>query len=227
MKNVFLQVRAMIKVAICDAYLATGDRVRNELARSGDIAFVGRAFDSDIMTLIRSTEVHVLVLAFAAPADRGLELIKRLRSEKPLLRIVALTAYSTETGDAIRAFRAGASGFLIRSSPPEELLHAIRKVASGGIYVGLGTPVDPTASSDEAAGTSPHLRLSDHEFHVFLRIACGQALPEIAETLGTDATAICEERANILQKMELPNDAALTRYAAIRKLIAREYFRTR
>ncbi|XUW90465.1 response regulator transcription factor [Burkholderia sp. M6-3] len=216
----------MIKVAICDAHPATRDSVRNELARSDDIEVVGGAFDSDVMTLVGSTEVDVLMLGPATPAGCGLDLIKRLRSEKPTLRIVVLTGYSSETGNAIRAFRAGASGFLVKSCSTAEVLHAIRKVASGGVYVSLGTPMDTTASAGEAAGNSPHLRLSDHEFHVFLRIACGQALPEIAEALGKDATAIREERANILEKMELPNDKALTHYAAIHKLIDNEYFRT-
>ena len=217
----------MIKVAICDANRVMRGDIRGELERASDIEVVGEVFDRGSATaLIRSTEVHVLILGFEMSGQRSVEVINHVRNERPCLRIVALTTHSAQTGVAISAFRAGASGFLINASPAEELLEAIRKVSSGGLYISLETPTDTREGSHETTTTLPHLCLSDREFHVFLRIACGQSLSVIAETLGMNATTISTERTNILQKMELPNDAALVRYATIHEFIQDESFRT-
>lgn len=212
----------MIKLAIADAHAVIRTGVRSVVERTGDIEVVGEAFDGDsTMALVQSTEVHVLTLGLAMPGLHGVELIKEIRGNTPSLRILVLTMYPKDT-DATRSFRAGASGFLVKSSPADELLKAIRKVASGGLYINRTTAIDPTERFDEAADILPHQRLTSRELHVFLRIACGQSLSDIADMLGTSVKTISSHRANILEKMELPHDVALVRYAVLHKLVPKD-----
>ena len=209
----------MIKLAIADAHAVMRSGVRSVVERTSDIEVVGEAFDgASTMALVQSTEVHVLTLGLAMPGLHGVELIREIRANKPSLRILVLTMYSKDS-DATRSLRAGASGFLVKSSPADELLKAIRKVASGGLYINRTIATDPTSRFDEAAEILPHQRLTSRERDVFLRIACGQSLSEIANLLGASVKTISSHRANILEKMELSNDAALVRYAARHKLI--------
>jgi DNA-binding NarL/FixJ family response regulator len=161
----------MIKLAIADAHAVIRSGVRSVVEPTNDIEVVGEAFEGDAtMALVHSTEVHVLTLGLAMPGLHGVELIKEIRSIKPSLRILVLTMHSKDT-DATQSFRDGASGFLVKSSPADELLQAIRKVASGGIYINRTMTSDPTARFDETSDILPHQRITSRELHVFLRIA--------------------------------------------------------
>jgi DNA-binding NarL/FixJ family response regulator len=123
---------------------------------------------------------------------------------------------------AVRAFKAGASGYLTKESASAELVAAVTKVASGGVYVSLAMAERFAQSLGEPADTLPHQRLSDREFDVFRRIAAGQTLTEIAAELCVSSKTVSTYKTRILEKMQMPHEAALVRYALRHKLLGED-----
>jgi DNA-binding NarL/FixJ family response regulator len=132
--------------------------------------------------------------------------------------VLVLTMHA-EQQYAVRAFRAGASGYLTKESASAELVGAVTKVATGGVYVSLTMAEQFAQSLNEPAETLPHQRLSDREFDVFRRIAAGQTLTEIAQSLCVSAKTVSTYKTRILEKMQMPHEAALVRYAMRHKLL--------
>jgi DNA-binding NarL/FixJ family response regulator len=209
----------MIKVGIADAHPATRAGIRLALESDHRFEIVGEADDgSGTLELLRSSKPQVLTMGLRMPGIHGLELIKMLKSENPGVRILVLTMWSEQTY-AVQAFRAGASGFLTKVSSATDLVEAVSKVASGGMYVSIITAEQLAQRLGDEAGSLPHQRLSNREFDVFMRLASGQTVSNIAEALRVSAKTVSTQRTRILEKMELPHEAALVRYAVSRGLI--------
>ena len=118
----------------------------------------------------------------------------------------------------MRAFKAGASGYLTKETASAELLAAVAKVAAGGVYVSLTMAEQYAQSLQEPVETLPHQRLSDREHDVFRRIAAGESITGIANALSLSVKTVSTYKARILEKMQMPHEAALVRYAARHKL---------
>ncbi|MFP4903338.1 response regulator, partial [Paraburkholderia sp. BR14261] len=161
---------------------------------------------------------QVLVLDLSMPGRSGVDLVKQIKDEKPELRILVLTMHA-EQQYAVRAFKAGASGYLTKECASTELVSAVTKVAAGGVYVSMAMAERFAQSLNEPADTLPHQRLSDREFEVFRRIASGQTITEIAQELCVSAKTVSTYKVRILEKMQMPHEAALVRYAMRHKLV--------
>ena len=208
----------MTRVLIADDHAMVRDGLRHILQSANGFEVAGEASDSiTTIALIRKTPAQILVLDLSMPGRNGLELIKQIREEKPELRILVLTMHA-EQQYAVRAFKAGASGYLTKESASAELVGALTKIASGGVYVSLAMAERFAQSLNEPADTLPHQRLSDREFDVFRRIAAGQTITEIAQALCVSSKTISTYKARILEKMQMPHEAALVRYAVRHKL---------
>jgi DNA-binding NarL/FixJ family response regulator len=159
----------------------------------------------------REEPTGLAIVDLSMPGLPGLELIRRLRSEFPRLRVLVLSMHAEEQY-ALRAFQAGAHGYVTKDRAPDELVNAVNKVADGGVYV--------TASLAERVvqhlnGRTPeprHTHLSDRELDVLRRIVAGQRLSDIAEALHLSIKTISTHKRRILDKLELPSMAALIRY---------------
>ncbi|MBK5124997.1 response regulator transcription factor [Burkholderia sp. R-69980] len=209
----------MIKVGIADAHPATRAGIRLALESVNRFEIVGEASDgSGTLSLLRSSKPQVLTLGLRMPGIHGLELIRLVKSENPAVRILVLTMWSEQTY-AVQAFRAGASGFLTKASSAAQLVEAVSKVASGGIYVSIATAEQLAQHLGEEKGSLPHQRLSQREFDVFMRLVSGQSVADIAEALRVSSKTVSTQRTRILEKMELPHEAALVRYAVSHGLI--------
>ncbi|ABO57851.1 response regulator transcription factor [Burkholderia vietnamiensis] len=209
----------MIKVLIADDHTLVRDGLRHILQNATGFEVAGEACDGpSTIALVRSTPAQVLVLDLSMPGRNGVELIKQIKDEKPALRVLVLTMHA-EQQYAVRAFRAGASGYLTKESASAELVGAVTKVATGGVYVSLTMAEQFAQSLNEPAETLPHQRLSDREFDVFRRIAAGQTLTEIAQSLCVSAKTVSTYKTRILEKMQMPHEAALVRYAMRHKLL--------
>ncbi|WP_179404987.1 response regulator [Burkholderia guangdongensis] len=209
----------MIKVLIADDHTLVRDGLRHILQNASGFEVAAEAWDGPTtIAMIRSTPANVLVLDLSMPGRNGVELIKQIKDEKPALRILVLTMHA-EQQYAVRAFRAGASGYMTKESASAELVGAVTKVAAGGVYVSLAMAEHFAQSLNEPADTLPHHRLSDREFDVFRRIAAGQTLTEIAQELCVSAKTVSTYKTRILEKMQMPHDAALVRYAMRHKLL--------
>jgi DNA-binding NarL/FixJ family response regulator len=201
------------KVLIADDHTLVRDGLRHILANASSFEVAGEASDGpSTLALVRSTPAHVLVLDLSMPGRSGLELLKQIKDEIPALRILVLTMHA-EQQYAARAFKAGASGYLTKESASAELVSAVTKVAAGGAYVSLAMAERFAQSLTEPADALPHQRLSDREHEVFRRLCAGESIIQIGEALCVSAKTISTYKARILEKMQMPHEAALVRYA--------------
>jgi DNA-binding NarL/FixJ family response regulator len=149
------------------------------------------------------------------PGLAGIELVKRLKLEKPRLRVLVLSMHG-EQQYAARALRAGASGYLTKDSAVEQLVNAIRKVAAGGVHISEAAAAHLVAA---AAGDGPvHRRLSDREFEVFRLLVAGHGPTEIADRLHLSVKTVSTHKTRILEKIGADSIADLVRYAVENKL---------
>ncbi|OAJ53497.1 DNA-binding response regulator [Paraburkholderia ginsengiterrae] len=208
----------MIKVLLADDHTLVRDGLRHILQKASGFEVAGEAWDSvTTIALVRSTDAHVLLLDLSMPGRNGIELIKQIKDEKPGLRVLVLTMHA-EQQYAVRAFKAGASGYLTKESASTELVGAVTKIASGGVYVSLAMAERFAQNLNEPVEAMPHQRLSDREFDVFRRIVAGQSITEIAHELCVSVKTVSTHKTRILEKMQMPNENGLVRYAIRHKL---------
>ncbi len=166
----------MIKVLIADDHVLVREGLRYTLQKGGVFAVAGEAGDgAATIALVRSTDADVLVLDLSMPGRSGIDLIKQIRDEKPSLHILVLTMHAEEQY-AIRAFKAGASGYVTKESVSAELVSAVTKVAAGGVYVSLAMAERLAMSLNEPADMLPHEHLSNRELDVFGRLVSGDTI---------------------------------------------------
>ncbi len=208
----------MTKVLLADDHALVRDGLRHILEGTSGFEVVGEAADGpSTISLVRNTPADVLVLDLSMPGRNGVELVKQIKEELPQLRVLVLTMHA-EQQYAVRAFKAGASGYLTKESASKELVSALTKISAGGVYVSLSMAERLAQSLNEPAEMQPHQRLSDREFDVFRRIAAGQTITEIANELCVSAKTVSTYKTRILEKMQMPHEAALVRYAIQHKL---------
>ncbi|MGI4812589.1 MAG: response regulator [Janthinobacterium lividum] len=208
----------MTKVLIADDHALVRDGLRHILQGAKGFDVVGEANDAtSTLALVRSTAADVIVLDLSMPGRSGVELISQIRHDRAALRILVLTMHA-ERQYAVRAFKAGAAGYLTKESASAELVAAVSKVASGGVYVSLSMAEQLAQSLNEPTDTLPHQRLSDREIEVFRRICNGQTITEIADILCVSSKTVSTYKTRILEKMQMPHDIALVQYAMRHKL---------
>jgi DNA-binding NarL/FixJ family response regulator len=203
----------MIKVLVADDHAVVRRGLRQILAETADIMVGGEARTAqEARDLVRGERWDVVVLDINVPGGRGLDLLAEIKKERPELPVLILTVYS-EDEYAVRAIRAGASGFLTKESAPEKLVEAVRKVAGGGRWVSaeLGEALASLVAG-EARGL-PHERLSDREFEIFKMLASGKTVSQVAAELSLSVKTVSTHRTRILKKMEMKTNAELTHYA--------------
>ena len=208
----------MIQVLIADDHVLVREGLRHILSSAGNIDVAGEASDAPTtLSLVRGTPARVLVLDLSMPGRSGIDLIQQIHAEVPALRILVLTMHA-EQQYAVRAFKAGASGYVTKESAGTELVAAVNKVAAGGVYVSLTMAERLAQSLKEPVDTEPHQRLSDREYDVFRRIVAGQTITEIAQSLLVSSKTVSTYKTRILEKMQVSHEAALVRYAVKRRL---------
>ncbi len=189
------------------------------LTDAGDIAVTGEATDGhEVMAQVRAHDFDVAVLDMTMPGRSGIELIKQVKEARPKLRVLVLTMHKEEQY-AVRALRAGASGYLTKESAADQLVAAIRRIAAGGAYVSPETAERLALDAGTRTDAAPHTRLSDREFQVFQLIANGAAVGEIAKQLSLSVKTVSTHKTRIMEKMGLANQAELIRYALEHRLL--------
>ena len=157
----------MTKVLLADDHALVRDGLRHILEGTSGFEVVGEAYDGPTtISLVRGTPADVLVLDLSMPGRNGIELVKQIKDELPTLRVLVLTMHA-EQQYAVRAFKAGASGYLTKESASKELVSALTKISAGGVYVSLSMAERLAQSLNEPTDMLPHQRLSDREFDVF------------------------------------------------------------
>ncbi len=203
----------MIRVIVGDDHVIVRKGLISILRESKDVTCVAEGGNAaEIMRAVRETQADALVLDVSLPGKNGIDVLKQVRREQPRLPVLILSSHP-EDQYALRSIRAGASGYLTKNSAPQQLLAALRQIASGRRYI---TPelAESLAEFAENPSEGPlHESLSDREFQTLKLIGSGNSLTEIAEKLCLSAKTVSVYRARMLEKMNLKNNAELTRYA--------------
>ena len=209
----------MIRVLLADDHAIVRAGLKEILADTGDIEVTGEAANGqEVLARVFTQDFDVAVLDMSMPGRNGIELIKLVKAEKPKLRILVLSMHSEEQY-AVRALKAGASGYLTKESAADQLVAAIRRIAAGGAYVTPETAERLALSVAPRAVVAAHTLLSDREFQVFRMIARGVSVSQIARELSLSIKTISTHKTRILEKTGLANQAELVRYALEHQLL--------
>jgi DNA-binding NarL/FixJ family response regulator len=160
---------------------------------------------------LRRNEAELAIVDLSMPGMSGLDLIRRLRSEFPRLRVLVLSMHAEEQY-ALRAFQAGAHGYVTKDRASAELVDAVARVGTGGVYVTASLAEQVVQHLNGATAAPRHAHLSDRELEVLRRIVAGQRMTEIAEALHLSIKTVSTHKRRIQDKLELPSMAALIRY---------------
>lgn len=203
----------MIRVLIVDDHTIMRQGLIQILAETTDIFVASEARDGhEALQKARTGSFDVILLDIAMPIMDGYTVLKQLRHEFPRLPVLVLSMHSEEQ-HALRSLKAGAAGYVTKVSASEELIRAIRRVASGGRFISPNV-AEQIVLSLNADGERPlYEHLSDREFQVMRLIAAGKSVGDIATELSLSVKTVSTYRARILEKLGLKNNAELMRYA--------------
>lgn len=202
-----------LKVLLADDHAIIRDGLKQILADTDDLVAAGEAANGlEVMQQVREKDWDVLVLDISMPGRNGLELIHMIKAEKPELPILILSMHHEEQY-AVRAFQAGAMGYVTKESDGDLLVLAIRRVANGGVYISDKVAELMVRGIRPASKPLPHNLLSDREYQIFNMLVLGRGLTEIGIELSLSVKTISTHKTHILQKMNLANTAELIRYA--------------
>jgi DNA-binding NarL/FixJ family response regulator len=209
----------MIRVVIADDHTIVREGLRQLLQASVDFDIVSEARNGhEVIQRVRELDFDVLLLDMSMPGKSGMELIKQVKSERPRLRILVLSMHQ-EHQYAVRAIKAGASGYLTKESASSQLAAAIRKVASGGAFISAEVAEQLALGAMPQAEGLPHTALSDREYQVFRLLVSGKTVSDIGEELNLSVKTISTHKARLLQKMGVANQTELVHYAIRHRLI--------
>lgn len=207
----------MTRVLIADDHKIVRDGLKRILAATPDLEVADEASTGDeTLALVKGNDYDVALLDMSMPGLAGIALIKRLKLEKPKLRILVLSMHG-EQQYAARAFKAGASGYLTKDSASDQLVGVIRKIAAGGVHVSEAAAASLVAGA--ASDGPPHATLSDREFEVLRLLAAGHGPTDIAEQLHLSVKTVSTHKTRILQKLNVTSTAELVRYAIENNLL--------
>lgn len=201
----------MIRLLVADDHKIVRDGLKRILAGTPDLQVADEAASGDeALRLVRSNDYDVALLDMSMPGLAGIDLIKRLKLEKPKLKLLVLSMHG-EAQYAARALKAGASGYLNKDSAAEQLVGAIRKIAAGGVHISEAAAAGLLSVSSE--------QLSDRELEVLRLLASGLGPTEVADKLRLSVKTVSTHKTNIQQKLGVSSTAELVRYALEHKLV--------
>ena len=210
----------MLRILIADDHTVVRKGLRQILLEEFPTAVITETADAaSLFKKVLREDWDVVITDISMPDKSGLEVLQQIRRDHPRLPVLILSAHS-EDQYAIRALKAGASGYLCKDSASEELVTAIRRILLGKKYItsSLAEKLAFQLDQDDS-DRPPHESLSDREFEVLKFLASGKVVSEIASQLCLSVTTISTYRARILTKMNLKTNYDLTRYAMENNLL--------
>lgn len=187
---------------------------------SRDVGFDEAASGREALQKIADNSYDLVLLDISMPGRNGLDTLKTIKIEKPNLPVLVLSMYPEEQF-AMRSFKAGASGYVTKESAPEELQVAVSKILQGKKYLSsyISEMLLSELRNEKPTSESPHLSLSNREYHVACLIASGKSLKEIALELVLSDKTISTYRSRILHKMNMKTNAELINYVIKHNLV--------
>jgi two-component system invasion response regulator UvrY len=197
----------MINVVIVDDHPIVREGLKAIISATPGMVVSGEARDGcEALRILKTTPCDVVLLDISMPGLNGLSVLERLHAESPHVPVLVLTVHE-EDQYAVRSLRAGASGYLTKTSGAAMLVQAIYKVCEGGKYISehIAEKLIPTTGRPQT--------LSRREREVLCMIASGKQVSLIAEDLGLSVKTISTYRTRVLEKLQLRNNGEITHYA--------------
>ena len=208
----------MLRILIADDHSVVRQGLERILRKEYPSAAIESVSDADnLIKKVMKSEWDLIISDLSMPGTTGMETISQIKDLYPKLPVLILTMHSEEQY-ALRALKAGASGYLSKNMAPEELIEATRRVLMGRKYI---TSTLAEKLSDQMTGDytkMPHELLSDREFEVMKLLASGRSLTEIGQILSISPVTVSTYRRRILEKMQLSTNADLTKYVISTRL---------
>ena len=202
-----------IKVLVADDHEIVRQGLKTIISEHSDLSIAGEAENGDqVLKIVKKTKVDVVLLDFDMPEKNGLDTLVELKALYPKLPVMILSIFP-EDHYGTRFLKAGASGYLQKSSATDQLIDAIRKVFNGGKYISSALTDKLVTGLNKDKEQFLHESLTDREFQVFRLLATGKKLKEMADELCLSINTISTYRSRILQKMDLKSNADVIRYA--------------
>ena len=209
----------MIKVGIVDDHAIVRAGLRQFFSEQVDLRVVGEAASGrEAIDLVRQEELDVLVMDLSMPEQSGMDALGMIRAKAPDLGVLILSGYPEEHY-ATNLIRQGASGFLNKECEPDEIVTAIRTIATGKRYISASVADLLAQQLGKSGDGLPHEQLSEREFQVFLKLAKGVTASDIAEELSLSVKTVSTYRTRLMEKMNLSTNSDLTYYALKNRLI--------
>jgi two-component system, NarL family, invasion response regulator UvrY len=202
----------MIKILIADDHPLIRNGLKQIISRENDIEVICEASNAEeVFELIKKFKIDVLILDISMPGMSGFEVLDKIKQKLPKLPVLMLSALSEELY-ASKTLKAGASGFINKESAPEELVKAVRKVFSGGLYVSDYLAEKLAVDFKYNISKPPQEYLSTREFQIMRMIGSGKTVSEIANELCINVRTVSTYRARILNKMNLKNNSEISNF---------------
>jgi len=207
------------EILIADDHAIIRDGLKKILSDTDDLRVAGEASNgNDALQLVRERDWSLAILDISMPGRSGLELIKLIKAERPKLPLLIFSMHQEEQY-AVRAIRAGASGYLSKEGDSDLIVPAVRKIAQGGVFISAKVAELLAMDSLLNVQNPSHTLLTDREFEVFSRIVRGESLTGIANELYLSVKTVSTHKSHILTKMNMSSDVDLARYAIEHKLL--------
>jgi two-component system, NarL family, invasion response regulator UvrY len=209
----------MIRIALVDDHAMVRAGLRQFFSDHIDLEVVAEAANGrEAMELVRNQEIDVMVMDISMPDQSGVDVLKGIKLRWPDLPVLILSSFP-EAHYATTLLRQGASGYLNKDCDPQDIVGAIRTVYRGRKYISPGVAELLADGLGGAAEGPPHEQLSDRELQVFLRLAQGEAVGQIALSMSLSVKTVSTYRTRIMEKMKLESNSDLTYYALKNGLI--------
>lgn len=210
---------SVLRILIADDHEIVRAGFAQFIADQADMEVAAEAGTGDaVIDFVRKQDFDVVLLDISMPQKNGIDTLRVIQQVKPALPVLILSGYPEEHY-AVNLLRAGASGYIAKNAPPEELIRAIRIVARGRRYLSEAAADLVSAELAHPGDKKLHETLSEREFQIFRKLAAGQSATEIADELHLSVKTVSTYRSRVLEKMHLKTNADLTYYAIKNSLL--------
>lgn len=207
----------MTRVIIVDDHPLVRRGLREMLAAEGIVVVAEASRSEEVLPALASAPSDVVLLDLSMPGRGGIEVLRDIRQTHPRVRVLVISTHS-EAAFAVRAMRAGAAGYITKSSAPEEIVAAVRAVASTGRYISETVAAALADFAIDGHGGPAHESLSDREMEVFRLLTRGRSISDIAADLSLSVKTVSTYHARLKEKLGAAGSADLVRYAIEHRL---------
>lgn len=209
----------MVEIFIADDHQIMREGIKRIIEDNSDMQVCGEAKDgAELLSLIKTSNCDLLLLDVSMPGPGFLETLRRVLRLCPELKILVLSAHAEEQY-AKRSFKAGAKGYLTKNHSPEELVHAVQRIANGGKYISQSLAEKLAFDIDKNDLDIPHEALSQREYQILCLLGSGKSISVIADDLALSPKTVSTYRSRVLEKLGLKDNSEIMHYAMQNNLV--------